>query len=341
MVTKEYMADNKIFADAFNYLIYGGEQVIKPENLRPLDTTHTEIPFGISREDSPVQKIRDELKAFIIKEDSNAIYAVLGIENQSEIHYAMPVRDMLYDALEYADQVKKTAQAHKKAKGKSKGKKSSSAEYLSGFYKTDKLVPVVTLVIYFGADKWDAPKCIFDMFSENIDDKILAFTGNYKINLISPNEMSDEELDKLQTSLREVMKYIKYSKDKYKINEIVKNDVRFSKLERSAFNVINACTDSNLKIDDSEEVVDMCQAIFDIRQDARNEGIIEGIAKGRNEGIIEGIAKGRNEGMNEGIIKVASNLLKATKMSNEEISEVTGLSLKEIQDLILRNKESC
>ncbi len=107
--------------------------------------------------------------------------------------------------------------------------------------------------------------------------------------------MSDEELDKLQTSLREVMKYIKYSKDKNKINEIVNTDEIFSKLERSAFNVINACTDSNLKIDDSEEAVDMCQAIFDIRQDARNEGIIEGIAKGRNEGII----KGRNEGKTE------------------------------------------
>ncbi|MEE1243638.1 MAG: transposase, partial [Frisingicoccus sp.] len=27
-ITKDYMADNHIFADAFNYLIYNGEQVI-------------------------------------------------------------------------------------------------------------------------------------------------------------------------------------------------------------------------------------------------------------------------------------------------------------------------
>ncbi len=322
MVTKEYMADNRIFADAFNFLIYNGEQIIKPENLRPLDTTHVEIPFGTSGENVPIQKLRDELKALIIKEDSNAIYAVLGIENQSDIHYAMPVKDMNYDALEYANQVRKIANAHKKNNDKSSG-----AEYLSGFHKTDRLVPVVTLVIYFGADEWDGPKCIFDMFSENIDDKILAFTDNYKINLISPNEMSDQELDKLQTSLKEVIKYIKYSKDKNKINEIVVNDERFSKLERSAFNVINACTNSNLRINDNEEVVDMCQAILDMKQDARNEGMNEGIIKGMNEGI------------NKGIIKVALNLLKVRKMSNEEISEVTGLSLKEIQDLILRNKE--
>lgn len=30
-ITKDYMQDRETFADAFNYLIYGGEQVIKPE----------------------------------------------------------------------------------------------------------------------------------------------------------------------------------------------------------------------------------------------------------------------------------------------------------------------
>ena len=74
--------------------------------------------------------------------------------------------------------MKKTSQAHKKIKDKN----SSNAKYLSGFYKTDSLVPVVTLVIYFGADNRDAPKCIFDMFSENTDNKILTFAENYKIN---------------------------------------------------------------------------------------------------------------------------------------------------------------
>ena len=305
-ITKEYMANNKIFADAFNYFIYNGEQVIKPENLKPLDTTLVEVPYGIGGENSPVQKFRDELKNLIIKEDNKAIYAVLGIENQSEIHYAMPVKNMLYDALEYANQVNKTTKTHKKTKDKS----SSNAEYLSGFYKTDRLVPVITLVIYFGADNWDAPKCIFDMFSESIDNKILAFTENYKINLISPNEMSDNEIDKLQTSLREVMKYIKYSKDKKKINDIVQSDERFSKLERSAFNVINICTNSNLKINDNGEVVNMCQAILDMKEEAENKGI----------------SKGKNE--------VALNLIKLGKISLEEISAVTGFSLDEIKNLI-------
>ena len=38
-ITKNYMQDSKTFADAFNFLLYGGRQVIKPEQLKPLDTT--------------------------------------------------------------------------------------------------------------------------------------------------------------------------------------------------------------------------------------------------------------------------------------------------------------
>ena len=33
------MSDNEIFADAFNYLLYDGKQKIKPEDLKPLDTS--------------------------------------------------------------------------------------------------------------------------------------------------------------------------------------------------------------------------------------------------------------------------------------------------------------
>ena len=36
--------------------------------------------------------------------------------------------------------------------------KSGSAEFLSGFYREDRLIPIITVVVYFGADSWDAPK---------------------------------------------------------------------------------------------------------------------------------------------------------------------------------------
>lgn len=38
-VTKAFVRENAVFADAFNYLIFNGKKVIQPEQLRELDTT--------------------------------------------------------------------------------------------------------------------------------------------------------------------------------------------------------------------------------------------------------------------------------------------------------------
>ena len=32
-ITKRYMSKPEYFADAFNYYVFGGEQIIRPENL--------------------------------------------------------------------------------------------------------------------------------------------------------------------------------------------------------------------------------------------------------------------------------------------------------------------
>ena len=46
MVTKEYMRENAVFADAFNYLIYNGKKVIDPAKLKEIDPTEIALPFG-------------------------------------------------------------------------------------------------------------------------------------------------------------------------------------------------------------------------------------------------------------------------------------------------------
>ena len=48
IATKDYVKESTVFADAFNKYIYKGEQVIKPESLKPLDTDLTGIPYGAS-----------------------------------------------------------------------------------------------------------------------------------------------------------------------------------------------------------------------------------------------------------------------------------------------------
>lgn len=231
-ITKDYMEDSRVFADAFNYLIYDGKKVIDPDKLRPLDSTVIGVPYGAEGAGVPVQKFRDELKYLTAKEDDTAAYLLLGIENQSEIHYAMPVKDMVYDSLEYAAQIDKAAKSRREAaKTDDSHKKQTSGEYLSGFSRKDKLLPVITLVVYFGANKWDAPICLHDMLAVK-DPEILSFVPDYKINLITPEGMSPDEIDKFSSNLREVMLFIKYSKDKIKLHQLVTSDDRFKELDQ-------------------------------------------------------------------------------------------------------------
>ena len=202
-VTKQYMEDTRIFADAFNYFIYDGKPVIQPERLHPLDAVATATPDG----ESPVQKARDLLKCVIAMEDDNRAYAILGIENQSEVHYAMPVRNLLYDALTYQKQVRDIADKHRANRDSATG-----AEFLSGFHKEDKLTPVVTLVIYFGASQWDGPTSLHEMMKlEETDEALRQLINDYKILLIAPAQIKPEDFAKFHTNLRQVMEFIKYS----------------------------------------------------------------------------------------------------------------------------------
>ena len=105
--------------------------------------------------------------------------------------------------------------------------------------------------------------------------------------------MSDEEITKLKTDLKNVFFYIKYSNDKERLREILTFDESFHRLRRDTVAMLNEVTNSKMTIPDKEETIDMCKAI----QDIRNEGRAEGKAEGRAEGRAEGEARGRAEGV--------------------------------------------
>lgn len=81
-------------------------------------------------------------------------FAVIGIENQNNIDYTFPVWAMSYDVGEYEKQLK-CIRRRLRRKGKD-GQYLTAAEYLCGFQKDIRLYPVVTFVLYYGKDEWDA-----------------------------------------------------------------------------------------------------------------------------------------------------------------------------------------
>ena len=264
-VTTKYMRQNEIFADAFNYFVYGGEQVIHPESLKELDTREIDVPYGGEKGASqPVQKTRDVIKSVIAMMDKSTAYLLLAIENQSNIHYAMPVKNMVYDALQYAKQVEEAIASHKLY---GDYKSAGSDEYLSGFMKEDHLLPVVTLVVYFDSKEWDGPLSIHEMFSGQ-DARVLALVPDYKVNLIAPASIKDEDFGKFQSSLKEVLSFIKYARDKDELKKVLDANESFRHLGREEVDVLNACVGAKIAVKEGEEAIDVCLAIQQMNEEA-------------------------------------------------------------------------
>ncbi|MBR6983486.1 MAG: Rpn family recombination-promoting nuclease/putative transposase [Ruminococcus sp.] len=264
--------------------MYDGEQAIDSEQLHELDITAISLPFGIDGKSVALQKFRDGLKAVVAMTDGQTAYLILGNENESDINSAMTVRNMLYDAIQYSSQVEEYSKKHKAEHDKP----SEDGEFLSGFYKTDRLIPVITLTMYFGADEWDAPKSLYEMFND-YDKRLERFIPNYWINLISPVNIADEDFTKFHTDLSATMKYIKYSKDKNRLNDIVHGDEIYTHLDRRTANMINVVTGSKLDLKTGEESVDMCKAIEDMKKDSRDEGRVEGFLNALASLVKDGI----------------------------------------------------
>ena len=226
---------------------------------------------------------------------------------------------MVYDALEYAGQVENSARSHREAKQWP----STSGESLTGFYKDDRLIPVITVVVYFGSDIWNAPRSLHEMLSVQ-DPAILSLVPDYRTNLFSPAEIKDEELNKLQSNLREVMLFIKYAKDKRKLKELTSENSSFQSLELKAAQVIDSITGINLRFTETERSVNMCQAVQEMCDDARAEGHASGLSEGHAQGL------------QDQALLTAQRMLQDSRFSPEDISRFSGLPLEDV--LKLREK---
>jgi hypothetical protein len=270
--SKKFLAVNERFADAFNYFMYGGEQVIKPEDLEERDVTELLTVYGIDLNGNIAgktqQRWRDLLKYAIIKRTYGCYYVLLGIENQSDIHYAVAVKNMLYDAINYGAQVTEAARKHRE-----NNDSMTDGEFLSGFTKEDKLTPVVTLTIYWGAEEWDAPRSLYEMFRESDREAFVKFVPNYWANLIVPREI--EDFDKFSSELGGVLEVIKVSNDENEIKKVITGNPKFSSVGNDVVNLLNTFTGLKLKANTKGDRTDMCKGVEDLLNSTKAEGKAE------------------------------------------------------------------
>ena len=79
MILKNFWKDNDRFADLFNACLFGGKQILKPEDLTEVDPDFSTL-VKLNNHAETLQKVLDVVK----KTDHGVDFVILGIENQQK-----------------------------------------------------------------------------------------------------------------------------------------------------------------------------------------------------------------------------------------------------------------
>lgn len=318
LLLKRYLSDNERYADLLNGFAFGGRQIVKASDLTELDSQTGIYSMSVDSKAKHLfgKQYKKSLKYrdMIRKTAFGMNFAVVGAENQQEVHYLMPLRAMNYDVEEYNRQAALIRRRVRKQKNVTK------AEFLSGFTQKDKLHPCVTIVLFYG-EEWDGS---FDLHGvldfTDIPEVFRLLVNNYSINLLHIKKLQDTSIFK--TDLRQVFDFIRFSKDKNRLRQLVENDASYREMDEAAYDVAVGFTRAHelveiKKYHDKEGKIDMCQALTEMLQDEREEGRAEGRAAGREQGKLEMLVK-----LAKGQVITMTVAAQTAEMSIEEFKAV-------------------
>lgn len=250
---------NDVFADIVNVLLFGGKQLVQPQDL-----INAQLVSQMKLDNSIREQERDVAKYWNGSEVRIAFY---GIENQTKQDRDMPLRVISYDGATYKEQVNAhTAQEN--------ARKPRSPVY-----------PAVTLVLYFGQGHWTQPKSLLECIQTEIPDDLHPFIQDYKIHVFEIPQLSPETVDLFQSDFKVVAdffvqqrlnkQYIPSAQKLIHVDEVMK--ILSAVTRDSAFEA--ALKDAQAE---GKENIAMC----DIMQAYKNAGRQEGRQEGRLELLV-------------------------------------------------------
>lgn len=284
IAVKQWLRNKSRFADLFNGIVFQGEQVVLPEDLEETDSESSVIMEDSVQKEKGVQRYRD----IVMRWNRGIDLAILACENQEKVHYAMPVRAMVYDGLTYTDQIRQLWRT------RDESLKVTEEEFLSKFRKEDKIFPVISLVFYYGSESWDGSEDLYGMLYQGEEIRkqeiLKSFIPNYHINLIDAGKI--ENVERFQTDLQVVLGMLKYRKRKLELRKYVNNHKDFfENVELETYQALRALLHSEKVLkglvsrENKKEAVNMCEALEEWGRDERQAGMEEGIKEGIKEGV--------------------------------------------------------
>lgn len=294
----------EIFADMINGSFHEGRQVLRPEELERIPTKS-----GIVREEEDGARRAVARQGDIRMRARGKTYSVIFVhELQSEVDYAMPVRVLLYDALEYNRQIQELEKENKRKK-----RRKGSGEFLSGITREDRISPVINVVLYLGTD-WDGKKSLHEMMDldwEREDVKeLLPYIPDYRINLIYAPNM--EHPEHYRTCLQQIFHMLKYNQDKKRLFDYIQDHgEEIRRMDDVEMEAVLAILGEQKRLrrwmneqrsKGKEERDSLCQAITDLILDGEARGEARGETKGEAMHLIRMVCRKLSKGKDPGRI---------------------------------------
>ena len=293
-----WLSEKKRFANLFNGVIYGGRQVILPEDLEEVNPVSSVSVKNRTGKTKNMKKYRD----IIMKWRNQATFVLLANESQDMVHYAMPHKVMLYDGMDYETQIRNNWKNFndRRKQNKKTGQPLehlTAGEYLSRFRKKDRLIPIISLVFYYGSEPWDGPVDLYDMFqlegTKEEKEILEKYLPNYKINLVDAERLKDVE--KFSDDLQVILTMLRYRDSKEELTDYINENKKFfqnvdyetSQAMKAFLNMKQIPGEAEHK----EEMIDMCKAIQEMYDDGVKDGIQQGVEQGRTELLKEQIQR--------------------------------------------------
>ena len=251
-------------------------------------------------------------------------FVLLCVENQSEVAYDMPLRNLLTSGLQWWKYRTQLGEENQKAKNLDKG-----GEFLSKIRRDDRLPPVVIMVLYLGLKSWTGPNRFQDMVSPTIPG-LQQFMSDSPTNVVSLVDLTAEEVSHMKSPLRILTELLQTHGDKEAMQRIAREDPIFRDAPAIIFRVFNDLTNSHLTIPRKKEHNDMCKALDDLKEEGRAEGRAEGREEGRAEGRAEGREEGREEEREKARLQQENNIHNLVNSCEQQ-----GFSFKQILKVLM------
>ena len=252
-ITEKILEDhNDVFADIINGLLFDGVQEIKPEALE-----NTTVHAQYKAEDDKVHELERDIAKYW-KEEKVEL-AICGIENQSKVEKHMPFRIIGYDGAAYRNQLQQERR---------------------------KMLPVVTIVLYFGTDRhWSSRKKIKELME--IPRCLDMYVNDYQMHVFEVAWLTEEQISRFHSDFKVVANFfvqkrknrdyipddpteIRHVDEVLKLLKVMTGDRRYEEIFRKKKGVRSMC---------------------DVAERLEKMGIAKGIEIGRIEGKMEGEIK--------------------------------------------------